>query len=453
MTEIRMMATTGMLGYGFTEAAFRAGLARGLDVIACDAGSQDPGPYYLGSGTAFVARAAAKRDLGLMIAAGCEHGVPVLVGSAGGGGGEPHLAWLLEIVREIAAEGGLRLRVAAVHAEPDRAYLKRQLAAGRIAPLGPIEELTPETIDSSRRIVAMMGLAPYQRALAQGADVVIAGRSSDAAIFAALPLMRGADAGLAWHLGKIIECAAQVAEPRAGQDCVLGTLRDDHFVVEPAHPDKRCTRMRVAAHGLYENPDPHRLREPEGTLDIGAATYEQLDRRRVRVRGSRFAPADRYSVKLEGVRRDGHRAVFFAGIRDPILISVIDDFIRACRERVAGEVAGLGIADHAYRLGVRVYGRDAVMGALEPETGAAHEVGLLVDVVADDAETSRTVLAKTRYALLHTDFPGRKCISGNLAIPFSPSDLDGGEAYSFSVWHRMEIDDPLEPFAIEWLEI
>ena len=195
------------------------------------------------------------------------------------------------------------------------------------------------------------------------------------------------------------------------------------------------------------------MHEPEGTLDTSTAIYEQLDPRRVHVRGSRFAAAERYSVKLEGVRRDGHRAVFFAGVRDPTLISVLDEFIRACRARVAGEADGLGIAARSYRLGVRVYGRDAVMGALETETGAAHEVGLLVDVIADDAETSRTVLAKARYAFLHTDFPGRKCISGNLAIPFSPSDFDGGEAYSFSVWHRMEIDDPLEPFAIEWIEI
>ena len=452
MSEIRMMSTTGMLGYGFTETAFNAGLARDLDFIACDAGSQDPGPYYLGAGTAFVSRAAAKRDLKLMIngARGC--GIPVLVGSAGGSGGEPHLAWLLDIAREIAAEGDHHLRIAAIHAEPDRDYLKRQTAAGRIVPLGPIDPLTPADIDDSSRIVAMMGLAPYQRALRDGADVVIAGRSSDAAIFAAIPLMADADAGLAWHLGKIIECAAQVAEPRTGQDCVLGTLADDHFVVEPAHPDKRCTRMRIAAHTLYENPHPYRLAEPEGTLDTSAAVYEQIDDRRVRVSGSRFEPAARYSVKLEGVKREGHRSVFFAGVRDPGLIAVIDQFVDDCRARAAVEAQSLGIDPTSYRVGIKIYGRDAVMGALEPCADTPHEIAILADVVAADAETSRTVIAKVRYALLHTDFPGRKCISGNLAIPFSPSDLDAGEAYSFNVWHRMEIDDPLEPFTIEWIE-
>ncbi len=452
MNEFRMMATTGMLGYGFTEKAFFTGLGRDLDFIACDAGSQDPGPYYLGSGTAFVSRAAAKRDLKLMIDAGIERKIPVLIGSAGGSGGEPHLAWLLEIVREIAVEGSHRMRVAAIHAEPDRDYLKRQIAQDRIKPLGPIDSLTSSDIDHSSRIVAMMGLAPYQRALRDGADVVIAGRSSDAAIFAAIPIMAGADPGLAWHLGKIIECAGQVAEPRTGQDCVLGVLAEDHFVIEPAHPDKRCTRLKVAAHTLYENPDPYRLAEPEGTLDTSAAVYEQIDARRVRVSGSRFEPAERYTVKLEGVRREGHRTVFFAGVRDPGLISVVDAFVADCRERAAAEAQTIGIAPDAYRLGIRIYGRDAVLGPLEPCTGSPHEIGILADVIADDAETSRAVIAKVRYALLHTDFEGRKCISGNLAIPFSPSDLDAGEAYRFNVWHRMEIDDPLEPFAIEWIE-
>ena len=55
-----------MLGYGFTEEAFNNGLSLGIDLIACDAGSADPGPYYLGSGTTFVSRIAVKRDLGLM---------------------------------------------------------------------------------------------------------------------------------------------------------------------------------------------------------------------------------------------------------------------------------------------------------------------------------------------------------------------------------------------------
>jgi len=86
MKPIRAMAVSGMLGYGFTEEAFRRRLSLGLDLIACDAGSADPGPYYLGSGSAFVSRLAVNHDLGLVVTGGMEAGVPVFIGPAGGSG-------------------------------------------------------------------------------------------------------------------------------------------------------------------------------------------------------------------------------------------------------------------------------------------------------------------------------------------------------------------------------
>src|SRR3546814_16226821 len=49
VTGLRMMAATSMLGYGYTEEALRRGVDQGLDFIASDAGSMDPGPYSLGS--------------------------------------------------------------------------------------------------------------------------------------------------------------------------------------------------------------------------------------------------------------------------------------------------------------------------------------------------------------------------------------------------------------------
>ena len=60
------------------------------------------------------------------------------------------------------------------------------------------------------RVVAMMGVEPLQEALKNDVDVVLAGRCSDAVIYAAKPVAEGVDPGLAWHLGKIIECAGQV---------------------------------------------------------------------------------------------------------------------------------------------------------------------------------------------------------------------------------------------------
>ena len=93
------------------------------------------------------------------------------------------------------------------------------------------------------------------------------------------------------------------------------------------------------------------------------------------------------------------------------------------------------------------------MGLNEPVAkSSAHELAVLVDVIAKDEDTSRAVCAKARYSLLHTDFPGRMCISGNLAIPFSPSDLSVGNVYEFNIWHIMECETPMEPVKMEILD-
>ena len=452
---MRLMACSGMVGYGFTEEGFRRGLEAGVAMIGCDAGSMDPGPYYLGTATPFVSETATRRDLGLMLRGAREFDVPMIIGSAGGGGSDAQLDWTVALIEDLARDHGLSFKLAVIHAEPGRDDLRQQVAAGRTAPLGPIGNLTPDTVDAAARIVAMMGVEPLQTALVAGADVIIAGRCSDAAIYAALPIMRGHDPALAWHLGKIVECGAQVIEPRAGQDCIIGTLGEDWFEVEPGHAEKFCTRTRVAAHTLYENPSPYELKEPSGVLDSSACTFTQTDPRTVRVTGSRFHPAETYTVKLEGVQRVGFRSIFIAGVRDPILTAGFSAFAAACQERTRDQARSLGIDDDAYRVSFRTYGTGAVMGAREfaPPTQPPTELCVIGDVIADDEATSRAVLAKARYALLHTDFDGRLCISGNLAFPFSPSDISVGDVYDFSVWHTLALVDPLQPFPITYREI
>ncbi|MEM7406361.1 MAG: acyclic terpene utilization AtuA family protein [Pseudomonadota bacterium] len=451
---ISMMATTGLLGYGFGEEAFRHGMELPLDFIAADAGSMDPGPYYLGAGVPFVSRKALKRDISIMLAGALEKNIPMLIGSAGGGGSAPQVELVREIVEEISTEQGYHFKMAVIYADQDTSFLRQRMRDGKIEPLGPIDDVTDATLDETHRVVAMMGVEPFQKALREGAQVVIAGRATDASIYSAIPLMHDFDPGLVWHLSKIIECAGAVAVPKTGQDCMIGVLHRNHFEVVPAHPDSRCTRMSIAAHTLYENPSPYQLEEPEGTVITENSVYEQIDHRTVKVSGSQFKRSNRYTVKLEGVRRAGYRMAFIAGSRDPGLIAIVDSFVESCRQRVARDTASLGISSDDYQLSVRVYGQSGTMASREPVQDAQpHEIGILAEVMADDEETSRAVMAKTRLALLHSDFPGRKCISGNLAIPFSPSDLSVGETYEFNLWHVMEIDDPLQPFPIEFKEL
>ncbi|MBI4504213.1 MAG: acyclic terpene utilization AtuA family protein [Chloroflexi bacterium] len=453
MGGLRLLSAASIVGYGFAEESLERAVAGGVDMIAADGGSTDPGPYYLGSGTCFTSRAACKRDLMLMLRAARRVGVPMIVGTAGGAGGEPHLQWARQIVEEIAREHSLHFKLALIHAEPDREHVKSLVERDRVAPAGPVPPLTADAVDRAERIVGMMGVEPLVAALDQGAEVILAGRASDAAIFAALPIKLGYDHGLAWHAGKILECAASCALPKA-HDSLLVTLCDDHFVVEALSPKLKCTPLAIATHTLHENESPILHRESSGTLDTAATRYEPVGDGATRVSGSAFHPSKRYTVKLEGVELAGYRTIAIAGSRDPMLIGRIDAYLDDVRAVVGEKARRLGINPEGYRLFYRVYGRDGVMGAREPERdGQPHELGIVVEVVAPTQEEANAVLALARTSTLHTDFPGRRCTEGNLAFPYSPSDMPLGPVYRFSVWHVVEPEHWSDLFRIETVQV
>lgn len=448
----KILSTTAILGYGFPIASFEAGLAKKPDLIAADAGSTDPGPYYLGSGVSFTDRQAVKRDLRLMISAGLERKIPVIIGSAGGSGAEPHLNGCLEIVREIAAEEKLRFKLAVIHAEFDQETIVAELNAGKITSLDRTPPLTAEKIRSSEHIVGQMGIEPFMRALDAQPDVIVAGRAYDPSVFASLPIKRGFDRALALHLGKILECAAICASPGSGSDCMFGTLSNNWFELEALNPTRKCTTVSVAAHTLYEKSNPYLLPGPGGMLDLRNCQFTDMGNGRIRVTGSKFVPAEKYTIKLEGAAAIGYRTVSIAGVRDPIMIREIDNTIEAVRSNVADIYK-----DHPwnYHLNFIVYGRDGVMGALEPHpnTDDVHELGIVIEAVADTQSLADTVCATARSTMLHYGYPGRIATAGNLAFPFSPSDFHAGKVYEFSVYHLLETDRPADLFKIDYLEI
>jgi len=97
-----------------------------------------------------------------------------------------------------------------------------------------------------------MGYEPFAAALREGADIVLAGRTTDTAVLAAVPLMRGFPAGPSWHAGKIAECGGlcTTSTRRGG---VMLFIDEEGFDVEPLHIDNSCTPYSVSAHMLYEN--------------------------------------------------------------------------------------------------------------------------------------------------------------------------------------------------------
>ncbi|MDL2319177.1 DUF1446 domain-containing protein [Eubacteriales bacterium OttesenSCG-928-A19] len=449
--EYRILSTTAILGYGFPLASFEAGMARKPHLIAVDAGSSDPGPYYLGAGESFTDRGAVKRDLEIMLSAAIEHDIPVVIGTAGGSGADAHLAWCREIIEEIARERDLHFPMAVIHAEIPREAVRDALKVGRVTPLAPAPDLTEAMLDETVCIVGQMGNEPIIRALDEGAQVVLAGRAYDPACFAAAAVRAGYDLGLATHLGKILECASIAATPGSGSDCMFGYLGEDYFRLEPLNPARKCTTISVAAHTLYEKTNPYVLPGPGGALDLTDTRFEQETDRIAKVTGSRFVPAERYTIKLEGARQIGYRTVSIAGVRDPIMMAQIDSITEAVRERVADNFSA---SDLDYHLNFTVYGRNGVMGALEPTpTVDGHELGIIIEAVADTQAHADTICAFARSTMLHYGYEGRRATAGNLAFPYSPSDFHAGSVFVFSLYHLIEVDDPCALFPIEHVKL
>jgi len=448
LKEIKVLSPTAILGYGFPESSFKRGLELEPDVIAVDGGSTDPGPYYLGAGVSFTDREAVKRDLKLMITAGIEHNIPVLVGTAGGSGGRVHLEWCYDIVQEIARERGLRFKTGLINAEFEKNTVKKLFREGKISPLFPAPDTSIEEIEATSRIVGQMGVEPVIQALDEGVDVVLAGRAYDPSVFAASAIKEGFPAGLALHMGKILECASIAADPGSGSDCILGTLQEDCFLLEPLNKKRRCTVTSVAAHTLYEKSDPYRLYGPGGIIDLKETRFTQLDERRVEVRGSKFIKGDKYTIKLEGAKKIGYRTISIAGTRDPVMIREIEEVIEAIREMVNDNFSELKETD--YRLFFRVYGKNGVMGALEPvKEVTSHELGIIIEVIGRTQEIANTICSFARSGMLHYGYPGRIATAGNLAFPYSPSDIKAGEVYEFSLNHLLEVDNPRQFFPVE----
>lgn len=450
-SELRILGI-GLVGAGFSYRAFQRGLEMKPHVIASDGGTSDAGPLFLGSGA--MDSAAIRADLDNLIQGARSIKVPLIVGSIGTAGGDAQVDATAEMIRDIARERGLNFKLALIRAGQDKAYIQRKLAAGKIVPLGPVAPLTPEDIEQSSNIVGMIGVEPFIEALEQGADVIIAGRALDPAIFAGPGLRAGFDPALVWHAARTIDKGPLATEPTQAGSCVMVQLREDHFIVSPTRAESRCTPRTVSSIGIYESDNPYTSVFPSGTLDTTAATFEAIDERSVRVSGASFTPASQYSIKLEGAKKVGYRSIMIMGIRDPFLIADLDAFLENVRAVAERNLSLRGIAPADYTVRFRVYGIDGVMGAREPlRDHRPHEVGIIVEGVAATQDLANAAVRRHFSVALHVGFKGRLTSAGNAANPFSGPPISVGPVYAWSVWHIVETDSWREMCSIEMVEI
>lgn len=445
--SITVLTPTGTLGYGFGAEALARGMSLKPAAIAVDAGSTDPGPFYLGSNKPLVSDYSIRRELKDLICAAHAAGIPVIVGSAGGAGTGPQVDRTTALVRSIVAELGIHLKLAWIYADIPVERAKTAVRAGEVRDFEAGTPLTEDILDQTCSLVAQMGHEPICAALEGGADVIIAGRACDDSVIASFPIWRGADPALAIHMGKILECGAFSAEPFA-MDVMLGTVRDDHFILEPGSMDRRASVKSVAAHSLYERENPFSQGGPGHDMNLGNCTFEQFGERQVKVAGARMTETEDYYVKLEGARLAGFRSICVAGIRCPTLATAIEGLLEGIRAETAAYFApeNLTISFH-------LYGRNGVMKELETARPSGHELGLVIDVVADNQELAQAACHHISGGLLHHHYPEVINPSGNLAFPYSPSDLELGPHYEFSAYHLMKVTSPTELFPVHFEEL
>jgi hypothetical protein len=250
----------------------------------------------------------------------------------------------------------------------------------------------------------------------------------------------------------MMECGAAAATP-PGNDSLFAIVTDSGVEIEPTNPERRCTPLSVANFSLHENASPNFHVEPGGILDTTECRIEAVSERAVRVTGMKWQEWP-YSVKLEGAELTGFRSIAVCATRDPILISQIDSYLAMVRASVAAVTSDLGFDPARYQLVFRAYGHAGVMAQREPISDARpHELAIIVEALAETQDDANAILSVARLHTLHSEFPGRLCKEGNMAIPFSPSDVAAGPAYRFNVFHILDEPDPFAPFDISFEDI
>lgn len=450
--ELRILCPNGHLGFAPTkEKSFWIGAETKPDYYCCDSGSDDIGPAPLGADKSVSHYEWQKHDLELMLLASRKQGVPMIIGSAGDTGANSRVDMYVEMIKDLAKKHNLpKFKLAYFYSEVDKEYIKRKMEQGIVVEgLDGRENLTLVELEATERIVAVAGIHPYLKALEMGADVIIGGRSSDCAVFAAPAIKEGFPEDLSYYLGKVLECASFCAEPYGAKESVIGTITKEDVKVTAMHPEQRCTVASVAGHAMYERSNPFYEYVAGGMLDMSNCKYEQYDEKTCRITGPKFVPIDgKIKVKLEGAGKVGEMYIGIAGIRDPYTIKNIDKVIEWAREQVREK-----FGDTGYELHYRIFGKNGVMGDLEPvKEIKSHELCVVVQGVAPTKEMAREITMIGTRQIFYARLPEVKGTAGTAAF-IVDEVLPATAAYRWTLDHTIEVDDPMELFDLKVIEI
>lgn len=444
MTTLKIICPNGHLGFAPLKVpSFNIGVESSPNYIAADSGSDDVGPVPLGTDTSTSPKSWQKHDLEQMLLASRKLGVPMIIGSAGDTGTNSRVDLYVEMIKEIAIKHKLNeFKIGYFYSEISKDFIRNKIESGdAIHGLDQRENLTLEQLDRTERIVAMAGVHPFIKLLEEGADVIIGGRSSDSAIFAAAALHEGYPENHAYYLGKVMECASFCAEPYGGKETILGEISQNDVLVTAMHPEQRCTVASVAGHAMYERSNPYFELVAGGTLDMTHCEYEQVSEKTTRITGSTFKTASDFRVKLEGAAKIGERFIGMAGVRDPYTIEHIDKVIQWAKTQVEDQFGTEG-----YEVHYSVFGRNGIMGDLEPiKHTKSHELCVVVQGVAPTKEMAEELTMIATRQLFYARLPEVKGTAGSVSFIIDEV-LEASPAFEWSLNHTMSIENGLEVF-------
>ena len=438
---LSILISTGHLGTAPSNPeSYHRGMRTNPDYVVADGGSSDPGPVYLGENIQLGHFA--RDELELFLTSTRKQCIPLIIGSAGDSGSNHGVDLFVRMIRELAIEHRIpKFKLGHFYSEVPKDYLKRKLDSGReLTGLGGFPSLTAQEIDLATRIVAVSGVHPFIKLLDMGADVIIGGRCGDINFTAAPCIRAGFPEALAYHMGKMIECASLVAEPFMGKETVIGTISQDDIKITPYHPDQRCTVASAAGHSMYERENPYFEHTLGGMLDMRDCRYAQFDERTCQISGARWNPAAELRVKIEGAKKLGERYMGFVGIRDPHVVRNVDQAIEWCRTSVAKR-----FGNERYELYFHVFGKNGVLKELEPLKDAQpHEVGIVVEGLAGTHALAEKITDFAVRMFFFARIPGVKGTAGTAAT--TKQTMRSSPGYMWNVNHTLPIDDAMELF-------
>ncbi len=251
---------------------------------------------------------------------------------------------------------------------------------------------------------AYLGAEALHDAVAQDADVVVAGRVADSGLFAAalLPSLDGSDAALAGALtvGHLLECTGQLTggnfQPPDGPGLSAADLarlayplarvmRDGSAELtildgEPGIVDAMTCTLQL----LYEVHDPAAYITPDAIVDFSGVRFEEVGRNRVRMTGARHVGRPTHLkvagfVEARGVIADVEIGFAGTGAQE--------------RAQCAPDTLRIRLGDfHDEDIRVDLVGVNAMLGgASVPLAGALPEVRVHVSARCADNEAAQAV--------------------------------------------------------------